>query len=85
MVGGLYGVSMGEVFFGESMFSHAANASKCCLKALIDSGRYQLIDCQMRTAHMISLGAEEVSRNRFEDYLERLIPADACAQVELGR
>jgi leucyl/phenylalanyl-tRNA--protein transferase len=69
MVGGLYGVSLGDVFFGESMFSRADYASRCCLKALVDTGDYQLIDCQMKTEHLTRLGAEEVSRERFEELL----------------
>lgn len=69
MVGGLYGVAIGQVFFGESMFSHAPNASKCCLKSLVDSDHYQLIDCQMATAHMHNMGAKEIERELFEKYL----------------
>lgn len=71
MVGGLYGVSLGQVFFGESMFSHADNASRCCLKALIDSGLYHLIDCQMNTEHMIKMGAQDIEREQFEQLLNR--------------
>ena len=71
MVGGLYGVSLGQVFYGESMFSHASNASKCCLKALVDSGKYQLIDCQMNTEHLINMGAEDIERECFEQLLAR--------------
>jgi leucyl/phenylalanyl-tRNA--protein transferase len=65
LVGGLYGVSIGRVFFGESMFSHANYASKCCLKALIDSAQYRMIDCQMNTEHMMKMGAEDISREQF--------------------
>lgn len=73
MVGGLYGVSIGRVFFGESMFSRADNASKCCLKALVDSHDYKLIDCQMSTEHLINMGAEEVSRDQFEKMLSEYL------------
>ena len=69
MVGGLYGVSLGKVFFGESMFSHASNASKCCLKALVDSEQYRVIDCQMNTEHLINMGAEDIGREQFEQLL----------------
>ena len=71
MVGGLYGVSLGQVFYGESMFSHADNASKCCLKALVESGAYQLIDCQMNTDHLINMGANDIQRDEFEQLLKK--------------
>jgi leucyl/phenylalanyl-tRNA--protein transferase len=71
LVGGLYGIGLGRVFFGESMFSHAPNTSKLCLKHLVDSARYEMIDCQMSTPHLESLGATEISRNEFEAALNR--------------
>ncbi len=71
MVGGLYGVSIGQVFYGESMFSHADNASKCCLKALVDSNAYQLIDCQMNTDHLVNMGAIDIQREEFEKLLKK--------------
>jgi leucyl/phenylalanyl-tRNA--protein transferase len=71
LVGGLYGISLGKVFFGESMFSKAANASKLCLKFLVDSTRYEMIDCQLPTAHLQSLGAINISREEFESALNR--------------
>ena len=73
LVGGLYGISLGGVFFGESMFSRADNASKLCLHHLIHSGSYQLIDCQMATAHLMSLGAIEIDRDRFESMLNQFV------------
>ena len=73
LVGGLYGVSIGRVFFGESMFSHANNASKACLKSLAEEGGYGLIDCQMHTDHLASLGAREISRSAFEGRLRELL------------
>lgn len=73
LVGGLYGIALGRVFFGESMFSRAANASKLCLKHLVDSGSYEMIDCQLPTGHLHSLGAIEISRDEFESALDRLI------------
>jgi leucyl/phenylalanyl-tRNA--protein transferase len=73
LVGGLYGISLGSVFFGESMFSRANNASKLCLHHLIQSGNYQLIDCQMATAHLMSLGAIEVDRDQFESMLNKFV------------
>jgi leucyl/phenylalanyl-tRNA--protein transferase len=71
LVGGLYGISLGQVFFGESMFSKAANASKLCLKYLVDSASYEMIDCQLPTAHLHSLGAIDISREEFEAALNR--------------
>jgi leucyl/phenylalanyl-tRNA--protein transferase len=71
LVGGLYGIALGKVFFGESMFSHVPNASKLCLKQLVDCGRYEIIDCQLPTLHLHSLGAVEISREQFETALNR--------------
>ncbi|MFT4606767.1 MAG: leucyl/phenylalanyl-tRNA--protein transferase [Gammaproteobacteria bacterium] len=73
LVGGLYGISLGNVFFGESMFSRVSNASKLCLHHLIHSGSYALIDCQMATSHLMSLGAIEVDRGQFEAMLSRFV------------
>jgi len=73
LVGGLYGIALGRVFFGESMFSRAANASKLCLKHLVDSGSYEMIDCQLPTGHLHSLGAIEIGRDEFESALNRWI------------
>lgn len=69
LVGGLYGVTLGRVFFGESMFSRSSNASKACLDALINSQQFDLIDCQMNTQHLLSLGACDISRHQFEQLL----------------
>jgi leucyl/phenylalanyl-tRNA--protein transferase len=71
LVGGLYGIALGKVFFGESMFSKTANASKLCLKYLVDSGDYEMIDCQLPTEHLQSLGAIDISREEFEAALNR--------------
>lgn len=62
LVGGLYGVAVGGVFCGESMFSREANASKTALAALCQSNTYRLIDCQVYTDHLATLGARMVSR-----------------------
>ncbi len=69
LVGGLYGVSLGRMFFGESMFSHRTDASKIALAALIcfcTEHGVPMIDCQQNTRHLASFGAEEVGRQRFE-------------------
>lgn len=77
LVGGLYGVLIGKVFFGESMFSHASNASKFAfikwIKLLENKG-IELIDCQMHTPHLESLGAVYVPRKKFMDLLNQFIP-----------
>ena len=76
LAGGLYGVALGRAFFGESMFSRARDASKIALAALVahlKASGYGLIDCQMRTRHLESLGAREIPRRRFARLLEELI------------
>lgn len=72
LIGGVYGISLGKVFFGESMYSLASNASKLCLKHIIEPGDFELLDCQMATEHLMSLGAVEIERAEFEEYLDRL-------------
>jgi len=76
LVGGLYGVQLGKVFYGESMFSVVSNASKAaliywCLHCL--SAGIELIDCQQSTAHLKSMGAKEISRKAFINLLNQLI------------
>src|SRR6185312_15138325 len=63
LVGGLYGVQVGNVFCGESMFSKTSNASKLALIHLCNTGLYRLIDCQVYTNHLASMGARLVSRD----------------------
>ena len=65
LVGGLYGVEVGKVFCGESMFSLVSNSSKVAFIHLAQSNRYKLIDCQVYNDHLSSLGAKEISRNEF--------------------
>ena len=65
LVGGLYGVQIGNVFCGESMFSLVSNASKVALIHLCTSGKYRLIDCQVHTAHLESMGARLISREEY--------------------
>jgi leucyl/phenylalanyl-tRNA--protein transferase len=74
LVGGLYGIQLGQVFFGESMFSLRRDASKVALARLIEECRardIQLIDCQVASSHLASLGAREVSRAQFAALLRR--------------
>ncbi len=76
LVGGLYGVAIGRVFFGESMFSRRSDASKIALAHLVAWLRehdFAVIDCQMNTAHLASLGAREIPREEFSELLDRHI------------
>lgn len=73
LVGGLYGIAMGPVFFGESMFSRVPDASKIALVSLarrMAAGQGRLIDCQMHTPHLARLGARDIARDTFIDYLD---------------
>lgn len=75
LVGGLYGIDLGHVFCGESMFSTVSNASKFAFIHLaqeLKAKKYTLIDCQMYTEHLASLGAKEISRKEFIKYLKRV-------------
>ncbi len=82
LVGGLYGVGIGAMFFGESMFAHRSDASKIALAALVAFCRAHaitLIDCQQRTRHLASLGAHEISRRAFEAHLALTLGVPAPA------
>lgn len=70
LVGGLYGIDLGNgVFCGESMFAKVSNASKVGFITFIQNTNYKLIDCQVYTNHLESLGAEDISRDLFLEYL----------------
>jgi leucyl/phenylalanyl-tRNA--protein transferase len=74
LAGGLYGIQLGRVFFGESMFSRGRDASKVALARLVDECHardIELIDCQVASSHLASLGAREVSRSQFAGLLRR--------------
>ncbi|RYY67833.1 MAG: leucyl/phenylalanyl-tRNA--protein transferase [Chitinophagaceae bacterium] len=76
LVGGLYGIRLGKVFFGESMFSHASNASKFAFINYVKQlhqEHVELIDCQLHTNHLESLGARMISRKHFKTLLEEHI------------
>jgi leucyl/phenylalanyl-tRNA--protein transferase len=76
LVGGLYGVALGRMFFGESMFSRATDASKVALVALVQELRarnFPLIDCQMQTPLLASLGGREIPRRTFLRLLAPLV------------
>ena len=82
LVGGLYGVALGQLFFGESMFSFESNASKIGLVKLVkqlQEWNYKLIDCQVSSEHLESLGAIEISREQFRLQLHELLPCPGKA------
>ena len=79
LIGGLYGVSIGRMFFGESMFARATDASKVALVALVQELRGRggsMIDCQMDTRHLASLGARPIRRAEFLRKVEALVNYD---------
>ena len=76
LVGGCYGVKIGKMFYGESMFHHITDASKVAFVSLVQKLKVEgieLIDCQMKTAHLSSLGAQEISRDSFARQLFKLL------------
>jgi leucyl/phenylalanyl-tRNA--protein transferase len=92
LAGGLYGIAIGKMFYGESMFTHVTDASKIAVAHLarfLGERGFGMIDCQMNTSHLASLGAREISREDFIRSLKHLIvipplcgrwPADAAAR-----
>jgi leucyl/phenylalanyl-tRNA---protein transferase len=86
LVGGLYGVALGRAFFGESMFARRSDASKVALAHLVRHLRaldFELIDCQMYTTHLVSLGAREMPRSEFCARLAKLVhfPSSKAAWI----
>jgi leucyl/phenylalanyl-tRNA---protein transferase len=78
LVGGAYGVSIGRMFYGESMFAHVTDASKIALAhlvSLLKANGVSMIDCQQETSHLASLGATPISRNEFILHLQKAIAA----------
>lgn len=89
LIGGLYGVSIGKMFYGESMFARVADASKIALFALVElliEHGFRVIDCQQNTRHLASLGATEVPRLAFLSEVEALVrqPSPDWAAVRIG-
>ena len=80
LVGGLYGVAIGKVFFGESMFSRVSDASKVALVTLCQSG-YELIDCQLPSDHLKRMGATEIPRR---DFMRLLVQWRGAPNIVLG-
>lgn len=82
LVGGLYGIAIGRMFYGESMFSHVSDASKVAsahLARFLEQQGFGMIDCQMHTRHLESLGARELPRAEFLSRLRELVAGDAGA------
>ncbi len=80
LVGGLYGLALGQAFFGESMFSRVTNASKICLVSLVDhlkNHHFTLLDTQFTTPHLEHFGAIEISRTDYEKRLEKALKGQA--------
>jgi leucyl/phenylalanyl-tRNA--protein transferase len=87
LVGGLYGVSVGAAFFGESMFTRQRDASKVALvhlAARLIIGRFRLLDCQFMTEHLRSFGAVEIAREEFRPLLAAAIDQPAVFQRDLA-
>jgi leucyl/phenylalanyl-tRNA--protein transferase len=76
LVGGLYGIALGKIFFGESMFSRQSNASKVAFvylaEKLLERG-FDLIDCQLKTEHLMQFGAREIPGAEFQDLLAKSV------------
>jgi len=88
LVGGLYGIAIGQVFFGESMFSRRTDASKVALGLLVETALgqpFRLIDCQIYTEHLASLGAREISREAFQDGLQAAVAAPSAGLGTVAR
>ena len=88
LVGGLYGVALGQMFFGESMFSRQTDASKAAMSLLAEIATehpFQLIDCQVHTDHLASLGAREIDRELFQRTVHSATQATAPTLGRHGR
>jgi leucyl/phenylalanyl-tRNA---protein transferase len=87
LVGGVYGVSLGAAFFGESMFTRARDASKVALAALVErlrAGGYRLLDTQFVTDHLRRFGAIEIARERYRRELQRALATTAVFYSDAG-
>lgn len=80
LVGGLYGIAIGKIFFGESMFANVPNASKFGFITLVkklEAAGFELVDCQQQTQHLGSMGATAIPRDDFMDMLHHLVRAES--------
>ncbi len=83
LAGGLYGVALGKIFFGESMFSRESNTSKLALVGLVSKmaqWQFEVIDCQISSEHLKALGAEEIPRHEFSGFLSRYCNGESAIQ-----
>jgi leucyl/phenylalanyl-tRNA--protein transferase len=89
LVGGIYGIALGRIFFGESMFSRSTDASKVAMAGLVEIAleqRLRLIDCQIHSDHLASLGAMEIQREQFERILKDSVDVTMEATIRpVGR
>jgi leucyl/phenylalanyl-tRNA--protein transferase len=88
LVAGVYGLAMGRVFFGESMFTRISDASKVAFVTMVrqlEKWDFALIDCQMSTAHLKAFGAEEIARSAFLERLRRLVHLPSGAPAGLWK
>ena len=88
LVGGLYGIALGQIFFGESMYSRRTDASKIALVLLAEIAcrhPFRLIDCQVYTPHLASLGAREIDRDSFEGTLRDMVDLPTPPILPIGR
>ena len=88
LVGGLYGLALGQAFFGESMFSRATDASKVALAWLVARlrvGGFRLLDCQFMTDHLKSLGAVEISQQAYLSLLAKAVPRDPRQAIDAAK
>jgi leucyl/phenylalanyl-tRNA--protein transferase len=84
LVGGLYGIGIGKIFFGESMFSRIRDASKIALTALVkylEQHQFAFIDCQVESPHLNTLGARAIARPQFIKYLDIYCNRDVLGNV----
>ena len=87
LVGGAYGICLGKMFYGESMFARVSDASKIALAhlvAFLGQNGVELIDCQQETAHLASLGAHPVSREQFSEHLRRVVDLPTIFSWDTG-
>ena len=87
LVGGLYGIAIGQVFFGESMFSRESDASKVAFALLVEklkAWQFSLVDCQIGSSHMTNLGAEEIARTAFIDHIKHACHTPNLAPAQWG-
>jgi leucyl/phenylalanyl-tRNA--protein transferase len=88
LVGGLYGVAIGRMFFGESMFARESDASKVALAhlvAMLRAREFPLVDCQQQTGHLASFGARPIPRRAFADLVAGLVHSTAPAAAWVAR